>query len=303
MMVKRYGLLAVCAVCMACLVSCETGNSGFQQTDEGLCYRFYEVHPDGAMPSFMDYLKLRMDYYLNDSLIYRSAEKDECPRIQFKTPSFGGDIFTGLGMMHEGDSAAFIVRADSTLHYLFHRDLSDVVVQPEDRMRFEIKLLQIQSPEAFQREIDSLLECRKKTEEALAMLKSQSERELSDFLKSNGIAEEARENRVFVIPLREGQGPRAAVGSKALITYEAYLLDGTYLGSSNTLGMSPYEVPVGQGKVLKGLDEGIAHMSKGEKARIVVPYALAYGADGYGSIPPYANLLFVVELLDLVSDQ
>ena len=137
---------------------------------------------------------------------------------------------------------------------------------------------------------------------ASAREKAQAETELINYLRDNGINEEAAYNRVFVIPINVGDGPKAALGMKALIKYEAYLLDGTFLGSSDSLDVAPYEVPIGQGKVLKGLDEGIAHMSKGEKAKIVVPYALAFGENGSETIPPFTNLLFVVEVVDLVKD-
>ena len=58
---------------------------------------------------------------------------------------------------------------------------------------------------------------------------------------------------------------------------------------------------MGQGKVLKGLEEGIGMMRVGEKARFVLPYTLAYGANPYGNIPAYANLVFDVELLEVLN--
>jgi len=56
---------------------------------------------------------------------------------------------------------------------------------------------------------------------------------------------------------------------------------------------------VGRGQVLKGLDEGVSMMHVGEKARLVLPYTLAYGAKGYENIPPYTNLVFDVDLLEV----
>lgn len=299
MMNRKYHFCVLCIAWVLALVSCGSKSEDYQETEDGLCYRFYESHPHGAMPQLMDYLKFNMDYYLNDSLIYSSMRQGSQTRIQYKNSQYKGDLLNGFGMMHLGDSASFIVRADSTFHYYFEGEDSTIALKPEDRMRFEVKLLDIQTEEDFRKELDSLLDLRRQAEEAWTEMRARSEQELIDYLKTNGIHDEALYNRVFVIPLRKGDGPKASKGMTAQITYEAYLLDGTYLGSSDSLKGSSYEVTIGQGKVLKGLDEGICHMSKGEKARIVVPYALAYGEQGYGSIPPFTNLLFEVELLDL----
>lgn len=291
-------IFALLIGCLEGLFSCGSQDAGFQKTADGLSYKFYAVHPENAVPSVSDYLKLRMDYYLNDSLVYSSSEMDEYPRIQFQKPKFGGDILTGFGMMHEGDSASFIVRADSTIFYMFGVD--SMSFQPDDFVRFDVKLLQIQSETAFEKELDSMVEMHQQMEEMMHDMKAQSETELIQYLRSQGVNDEVSDNKVFIIPIKLGDGPKVSVGMKAFIKYDAYLLDGTYLGSSDSLDGSHYEVPVGQGKVLKGLDEGLAHMSKGEKAKIVVPYALAYGESGYESIPPFTNLLFVVEVMDLV---
>lgn len=300
---KRGFIFSFLIYSLACVVSCGSQNSGFQQTDEGLSYKFYEIHPEAATPAVSDYLKLRMDYFLHDSLIYSSADHEEYPRIQFQTPRFKGDIITGLGMMHLGDSASFLVRADSTLRSMFDKDPAEFGVTPNDQMRFEIRMLQIQSEKEFQQELDSMVSIRRQQEEAMNALKIHAQEEFNNYLKINNIKETAAYNRVFIIPMKLGDGPKASPGMIAHIKYEAYLLDGTYIGSSDSLGLQYYEVPIGQGKVLEGLDEGLVRMSKGEKAKIVVPYALAYGENGTETIPPCTNLLFVVEMLDLVADE
>lgn len=66
---KRGFIFSFLIYSLACVVSCGSQNSGFQQTDEGLSYKFYEIHPEAATPAVSDYLKLRMDYFLHDSLI------------------------------------------------------------------------------------------------------------------------------------------------------------------------------------------------------------------------------------------
>lgn len=86
--------------------------------------------------------------------------------------------------------------------------------------------------------------------------------------------------------------------STVSVNYTGYLTDGSFFDSSVERGQ-PIQFPLGKGAVIKGWDEGIAMLRKGEKARLVIPYFLGYGEKGYPPIiPPSATLIFDVELVD-----
>lgn len=94
-----------------------------------------------------------------------------------------------------------------------------------------------------------------------------------------------------------------ALGVKPVATdtvschYEGRLTDGTVFDSSYRRG-EPASFPL-QG-VIRGWTEGLQLMSIGSKFRFFIPFELAYGAQGAGgSIPPYAALIFDVELLGI----
>uniref|UniRef100_A0A8C9SX58 peptidylprolyl isomerase n=1 Tax=Scleropages formosus TaxID=113540 RepID=A0A8C9SX58_SCLFO len=81
--------------------------------------------------------------------------------------------------------------------------------------------------------------------------------------------------------------------------YNGTLLDGTPFDSSYERKQT-YDTYVGEGWLIKGMDEGLLGMCVGEKRNMIIPPFLAYGADGHGTeIPPHASLVFDVLLVDL----
>ena len=98
--------------------------------------------------------------------------------------------------------------------------------------------------------------------------------------------------------IKKGSGSKPKVGSSVSVHYSGYLLDGTKFDSSYDRG-EPITFPLGQGRVIKGWDEGISLLSKGAKAKFIYSFrSLAYGERGTGIIPPGATLIFEVELVD-----
>lgn len=99
--------------------------------------------------------------------------------------------------------------------------------------------------------------------------------------------------------LQEGSGKAAQKGQTVSVHYKGQLADGTVFDSSYKRN-APIDFPLGVGQVIPGWDEGIGLLKVGDKARLVIPSDLGYGARGAGGvIPPHATLVFDVELVDV----
>jgi peptidylprolyl isomerase len=101
----------------------------------------------------------------------------------------------------------------------------------------------------------------------------------------------------------EGAGASPKTGQTCVMHYTGWLWEngakGKKFDSSVDRGQ-PFEFPIGQGRVIKGWDEGVATMKVGGKRNLLIPPGLGYGARGAGGvIPPNATLLFEVELLGI----
>ena len=119
------------------------------------------------------------------------------------------------------------------------------------------------------------------------------------------LAENAEKPGVVVLPsglqytvITEGTGAKPKATDRVKCHYEGTLTNGQVFDSSYRRG-EPAVFPLNG--VIAGWTEGVQLMAEGAKYRFFIPYHLAYGERGAGqSIPPYAALVFDVELIEIV---
>ena len=125
--------------------------------------------------------------------------------------------------------------------------------------------------------------------------KADGEKFLAENAKREGVKVTASGLQYEVLEPSLGQKPTAT--DTVRVHYEGSLIDGTVFDSSYRRGES---ISFPLNGVIKGWTEGLQLMSVGSKYKFFIPYQLAYGERGAGaSIPPYAALIFTVELLGI----
>ena len=126
-------------------------------------------------------------------------------------------------------------------------------------------------------------------------LKAEGEAYLTENAKKDGVITTASGLQYTVIKEGTGKSPKAT--DTVVCHYEGFLTNGTVFDSSIQRG-EPASFPLNG--VIAGWTEGLQLMKEGGKNRFFIPYHLAYGEAGAaGSIPPYAALIFDVELIEV----
>jgi len=275
------------------LSSCDT--NGFKELPSGLKYKFILQNKGAQLPELGDLLEVVMSYSYNDSIIFNSADFSQSLPIKLEAPSYKGDIIEGMAMMGLGDSAVFIISADSFfLKNVGLKSLPDFI-NPNSQLVFNIGLLSIKKKEVFEKEMEAY---NKQREAFLDIRKNEEAELLLNYLKQNNINVEPRPSGLYYIPKKTGKGAKALNGKSVSVHYTGFLLNGQAFDSSYDR-QRPITFKMGSGRVIPGFEEGISLMQEGGTATIIVPAHLAYEEEELENIPPLSTLVYELELVSV----
>jgi FKBP-type peptidyl-prolyl cis-trans isomerase FkpA len=132
------------------------------------------------------------------------------------------------------------------------------------------------------------------------------EKIISEYLSKNNITTVKSPMGVHVQIITPGTD-KITDSSNVKINYTGQTLAGVVFDSNTDpkFGhIQPYVVSMGAPQVIRGWIESLNMLSKGAKARVFIPSTLGYGEQGNGNnIPPNENLMFDMEILDLLTPQ
>ena len=139
---------------------------------------------------------------------------------------------------------------------------------------------------------------KQKLEEINKVLLSKDTENIQQFITRRGWQMQTSKSGLWYMIYEAGDGKKVAKNDLVEFKYKLWLIDGSLISSSDSTGLKTFRV--GQGGVEPGLEEGVLMLSKGSKARFILPPHLAHGVVGDGDkIPGRAILVYDVEVINL----
>lgn len=305
--------MAAVAVALT-LASCSNSPyPGYDATENGLYYQFFKQDENAVKPQEGDIVRLVMSYKNSkDSVLFDSKVGNPSGTNFIEFPlqksTFKGSFEEAISMMGVGDSAGFIISADSVYLTTFKAAKLPDYIEKGSMLTFVAKLEKITTKAEAEAEQKKQMEAQ---QAMMAQRQSEEAGTFAKYLSDNKITGTPTASGLYYIESKKGNGKKPKAGQLVKVKYTGRLLDGTVFDTSDEAAAKaaglfderrpyePIEFPVGQGQVIPGWDEGIMLMSIGSKGQLILPSAIAYGAQGGGPIPPFSPLVFDVELVDV----
>ena len=276
-----------------CSCSSNTTPNGFSFTNH--------TNSNGTAPRVGDQVIFHVHEYHDGKEVGSSRDRGipvslTLPDLSKKPDSQGGQpnpLVDAVSVMGEGDSATVIVPIDENIRK--RPNMENV-----KELTYAVFLEDVMTPEEFKAaqdaEIARLDGIFNRGKDEIAPMVAETVAKYSAGELDNEIQTTASGLKYQI--LDEGSGEQATNGKNVDVHYYGVLTDGTRFDDSFTR-KRPFSFPIGQGKAIKGWDEGIALLKEGGKAFLFVPAELGYGAADRGVIPPNSELIFYVELDDV----
>ncbi|MCO6494303.1 MAG: FKBP-type peptidyl-prolyl cis-trans isomerase [Bacteroidetes bacterium] len=284
--------LAIIVITTLFALSC--GNrAGFEKTNDGLQFKYLYRSDSKVLPQIGQILFI--NYIIkteNDSLLFstyndlRRQDKIELQEPQFK----GGDIFSALAMMSEGDSMAFLISADS--FYLKTRGETQLPsnIKAGSFLTFIIKLEKIVNAQDYE-----AIKNRERYERLVSEVGK-----IDSFFKARDWKDSKLENGIrYYITDRKEQAKKVKIGDEVEFHYIGTLLENGAEFVNSYLAGGRAKFIVGDEQIKpEAMNYMLLQMHEGEKATFVVPFDLAFGEYGVANlVPPYATVIYEIFLV------
>ncbi|SEK67634.1 FKBP-type peptidyl-prolyl cis-trans isomerase [Parapedobacter koreensis] len=298
--------LAVVVLASACQ-QFKTGEGGLK----------YKIVKDNGQPKAQtgDLLSVNLTVTTDRDSLLSSTYKIGLPQIVTIAADslpglYPGDYNSMFRMLGEGDSAVFQLDLDT---------MAAKTMQPKPDFANKYVTFNVKVNKHFKKGelTDSALYAEVNTyfDAEIEKLKASEESKISSYIEKNKLEPVKTASGLQYVITEEGTGEKPVAGDTVKVNYTGSLVaSGDVFDTSikevaetNKIynAMRPYEpakFAIGVRQVIPGWDEGLLLLPKGSKAKLIIPSQLGYGerGDGRGVIPPFAPLVFDVELIDIL---
>lgn len=293
---KKTKVALVFATAVLGLASCKS-KPEFKNID-GLEYMIVKDAEGTKKPAEGDFVEFHLVMKLDDSLITDTRKDQQGKPVQMPVQKsmFKGDWWTGLQLMTPGDSAIFLVSVDSMLAQMKKQQPgmeTPPLLVGKKKIKYEVVLISVKSAKEMQAEQDA----------ANSAQLSTDDQTLQAYLTKNNITAQKTASGLYYVITQEGTGDLIKAGQTAEMKYIGKTLDGKTFDANmgpDAKHTEVFPVPVGQGQVIRGWDEGLQLLKKGSKATFYIPSPLAYGKQAMGDmLPANSILIFDVEVVNV----
>ncbi|MGF7081217.1 FKBP-type peptidyl-prolyl cis-trans isomerase [Mucilaginibacter sp. UYCu711] len=286
------------------LASC---NGGYKKGDNGLLYNIY-TDKSGPKIKEGDFVLANLVIKNDaDSVLLSTYDQGRPSPMILPKPQFKGDIFDGVKLLTEGDSASIKLSADT----IFKRQPKP----PGFKGKFiiyDVKIIKVipkgtMTDAVFQSTITKYMTDLTTAEKTLEPVK------IKNYIADKKLNVTKTDSGLYYVINKPGAGPLTQNGDTVVVNYTGSLLNGKVFDTSvkeeaakaklpglEQRPYAPMRVAVGAKRVIPGMDQSFLLVNKGTKYTIIVPSSLAYGATGGGPIPGYAATRFDLEVIDII---
>lgn len=260
---------------------------------EGKLFSKFHSKNGGTRPQVSNVAVIDLVYRTKDSVFYDSRSTGAPISLTINKPDFQGDLNQALQLMAAGDSATFILRADSFfLRTLKYNRVPRGIVKNEV-LFLEVKLHRFFTKDAHEAEI---LAWKKG-------LKMKEGSQIMDYLSTTKLHPDTTSSGLMVVRQKVTKGEAARPGDKIKVHMTLSLLNGKKVFSSYDKG-KPMIFEYGRRIENKGVEEALGMMREGEKLLVIIPSSLAFGDEGRGDfIPPYSPVVYNIEMIEITTKE
>ncbi len=302
-------MFAAAAVILAISACKNSPYPGYEMTDNTLYAKFYTHDESGVKPKEGDLVRISLLVKNDKDSILTDSKDPKYNRpgytyYEFPLPksTFNGSFEQGLGLLAVGDSASFLISADS----LYKDKPLPPFLKKGSMITYEVKLQKITPKEEAEKEQKQKMEEQKVMME---LRKNEEPKELAKYVEENKISAKPTASGLIYVETVKGKGAKLKEGDVVKVNYTGRLLNGTVFDTSDKetakaagtfderRPYEPIEISLGQKAVIKGWEEGLLLMNVGSKGKFIIPSEIGYGEQGGGPIPPYSTLVFDIEVV------